>query len=1067
MINPKFINLNQIDLSPSEVDKLIQFFNWQAKLENKFWQANTSYSYGEGNNLTVQFGFQIIMRKNEKNGLRRYDIFGTEGVSISNSQTVAYPMLGSFILTEDNNKLYYIPNLHDEVVIAMPTSSINLEKPFGDTFQNLRSLHPYYSEISFAAIEPIQDPGREISYTVVRQIHGEKLTKIIKESKDLSLEERIQIILELLKALKEINPNEYQLKDFNWEHVLVERHQPIKVDITYALPKKSKPIKSERKTQETSFINETAKLIYSLWSDLNSENMERPIESQLKTFDHLTFDAKKIIASAIESMLDENASFQHLNKSATTFKKVQSKTAITSEKIHNKNCYSYLRELKGVALDFLGKDFEPLQNELEKIKEHQIYQNDYPYAKLYTQLITFLDQNIDYISAQLERQIETQETNISANQNTFPLSHKEINKKHQILLKQARDNKLTLDNFIDTLYNNDSHLLEQTYAAIRHIPHGHRPSKSSKGIEHTIADALSEPFFLKRINAKTASPADNETWHARLSAVVGNTFTPQYYTNIPSLRSYPYKKKKGIEVRELRIGTQAQRYKGQTRVSPLFEYWLKNQLGKQPSQSVSTEKSPITHIYFNNLARDREIFDRDKLAFDFLGEGNKEKALTAQLESLEKGHANLAVITLPADKGLMTRGDYLKTKEELKYQTVFDTFLSIARGIDTLEPKIKDFYISPKIRGLLFNFGGYPSNEYERKVLQDLLTNSFKAMGIVDNDGNLIPADRKLSQAERQAVWFHFVKFELTNYIIDTLKPLSINFSCKDAIDRGGASSAYFNLMKSIEAGHPLSREEFEQALHAAATSVKGRGMNHHLNIIWNAIDHYVNSQQYKDKLKEEKEKLKKHPELQSQLEWLTQWRDFNCPHGRVTKLLERRIAEVTEELEQEKKNCPELSFKIDQSLKIVETIKFHYDKKVSGKRLLLEAISLTPTITLKSDNKSLIQYNKLADELRITHPKLQVLAGMMKAAIGVILFIFTFSKHTNTLKQGAATFNAAYHTSKREALVDTMKDHVTLAKQLNMKEFDASLRLIPKEEVEQEGEGGSSNKQEISPFTK
>ncbi|STX51804.1 Uncharacterised protein [Legionella busanensis] len=1028
MINPKFINLNQIDLSSNEIKKLTGFFDFHNQSDDTIWQANTQYTYGENNDLKMQFNFQIIKRTNKKSRPCRYDIFGTEGVRISDSQIV-YPMLGSFILTKDN-KLHYIPNLHDEVIIAMPTSSTNLEKPFGDTFQNLRSLHPYYSEISFAATDPILDSARQTSYTVVRQIYGEKFTKIISEKNGaypLSLEERFQITLALLKALKEINPQDYNLKEFKWDHVLIERHRPVKVDITYALPKKSKPTKSESKQQESSFIKDTAKHIYSLWSDLSPENLESSIKlDTLKDFDHLTHDGKKLVASAIESMLGKNASFKDLKQSTTKFKEAQAKTAITSEKIHNKNCYSYLRELKEMIPDFLGKDFEGIKKELEAIKKHQSYQNEYSYAKLYTQLITFLDHNIGFISINLKE-----------------------------------EDREKLNKFIDVLYNNDSHLLEQTYAAIRHIPHGHRPSKSSKGIEHTIADALSEPFFLKRINAKTASPADNETWHARLSAVVGNTFTPQYYTNIPSIRSYPYKEKKGIEVRELRIGTQAQRYKGQTRVSPLFEYWLKNQLGKQPSQSVSTEKSPITHIYFNNLARDREIFDREKFTFDFLGEGNKEKALTAQLENLEKGHSNLAVITLPADKGFMARGDYLKTKEELKYQTVFDTFLSIARGVDTLEPKIKDFYISPKIRGLLFNFGGHPSSEYERKVLQDLLTNSFKAMGIVNNDGNLIPADRKLSQAERQAVWFHFIKFELTNFIIDRLKPASINFSCKDAIDRGGASSAYFNLMKSIEAGHPLSREEFEQALHAAATSVKGRGMNHHLNIIWNAIDQYVNSQQYKDKLQEEKEKLKKHPELQSQLEWLIQWRDFNCPHGRVTKLLERRIAEVTEELEQEEKNRPDLFLKINQSLKIVETIKFHYDKKVSGKRLLLEAISLTPAITLKSDNKSLIQYDKLADELRITHPKLQVLAGLMKAAIGIILFVFSFSKHTNTLKQGAATFRAGYHTNKREALVDTMKDHVTLAKQLNMKEFDANLRLIPKEKEEQEGESGSTITQE------
>src|SRR5690606_4438159 len=102
--------------------------------------------------------------------------------------------------------------------------------------------------------------------------------------------------------------------------------------------------------------------------------------------------------------------------------------------------------------------------------------------------------------------------------------------------------------------------------------------------------------------------------------------------------------------------------------------------------------------------------------------------------------------------------------------------------------------------------------------------------------------DFQISPAQRQAVWFHFNKFELPNYIIQTLQPESINFSCKDAIDRGGVSSAYYNLVKSFETDHPLSREEFDQALHAAPAMVKGRGMNHHLKMIWNTVDAYVNA---------------------------------------------------------------------------------------------------------------------------------------------------------------------------------------------------------------------------------
>jgi len=99
-----------------------------------------------------------------------------------------------------------------------------------------------------------------------------------------------------------------------------------------------------------------------------------------------------------------------------------------------------------------------------------------------------------------------------------------------------------------------------------------------------------------------------------------------------------------------------------------------------------------------------------------------------------------------------------------------------------------------------------------------------------------------LSSAQKQAVWLHFIKFELTNYILNKLQPNSYNFSCKDAIDRGTVSSLYYNLHQSFALNQPISRDEFERDLDIAAANVKGRGMNFHRRILWNAIDCYVNA---------------------------------------------------------------------------------------------------------------------------------------------------------------------------------------------------------------------------------
>ncbi|WP_419418773.1 hypothetical protein ACNVED_09440 [Legionella sp. D16C41] len=1035
MINPDLINFKQPNFLPEDIDKLVAFFSSLTEPTNSFWRANEEYNYGEKENLSMKFRFQVILRENNEKGIRRYDIFGSDGIPITNSDITVYPMLGSLIFNQ-NGRIHYIPNFHDEVIMETSTNS-SLE----EDFQELRQQHGYYSQLTFAVSEPIVDSENNRKYAVVRQIQGEKFLNIINDTRNsqrpLTLDEHIQITLELLAALKKIDFKKFPLKDFKWKDVLVEPHQPIKVDISYALPTKAKIKKQDREEQEAIFLKELGEFLYILWSDHG--NLDSFNAADLKSFDYLPIEARKLISSSLENMLNGKATVASLEEATKAFKKVQAQTVITSEKIHNKNCYSYLRELLDNLPSFLlvQEEFAPLKKELEIIKNHLTYQNNHAYAKVYTQLIAFLDNNIEIIYKRLNKDIKYQKEKILDYQSLFH-HHEYFNQSNKVSLDTLRQKKQELDNFIDIIYNNDSRLLEQTFEAIKHIPLNYRPSKSDKSIQHTIAKTIADQG--PRINKDISSPADNEARLKRLTAVASRTFTPQYYTNIPSIRSYAYlRQQEHPVVTEIRIGTQAQRYEGKERVSPLFERWLKIQARKH---CIDGEKK-ITHIYFNNLARDRGTFDF---------EGQREVALTKKLEDLESRHPNIAVITLPADKGLMDQKSHLKTKKEFTYDQVYSTFLNIAKREPEpgFKKEISDFYISEDIRELIFPPNDQKSSiEVEEEKLQKLLTKSFEAMGITPN--------MTLSQAERQAVWFHFIKFELTNYIIDNLKPVSINFSCKDAIDRGGVSSAYFNLLKSIESGHPLSREEFEQALHAASTSVKGRGMNHHLNVIWNVINAYVTT---------DYQTIKNNPEL----EWLIQWRDFNCPHSRVTKLLQQRIIEISADLIENKAKAQrdghsKLIPKIDQALKIIDTIKYQSEKKVSGKRLLLEAASLTPTITMKPNSQNLVQYDKLADELRITRPKLQVIAGMMKSLIGVMLFIpsFIIEKTSSVIKvpikvneltknwitKGFATAKAGYYADKRKTQVKTMKDQVSLATQLGMKEFDSKLRLINKENKE------------------
>lgn len=649
-----------------------------------------------------------------------------------------------------------------------------------------------------------------------------------------------------------------------------------------------------------------------------------------------------------------------------------------------------------------------------------------------------------------------------------------------------------LDEFIYSLYANDNHILEDTFANIKEITRRHTPS--SPGIKGAISRHVKDKG--ESINRESYSPADEETTVRKVSAFLSDTYKSQHGTSLSTIRHYGSNQDGPIEYR---FGTQGQRHEGNARVSPLFERFLRveaqrNEVQRKQAKAQGTteeiDDDPITHIYFNLLGRDREDM-----------EGKKEKALTEQLEGLEyqlhedgseTGHKNIAVITLPADKGIMSQHAYESTASKHKINDVKNDFLRIAqelpdlhlmrelpkdltvykgnyiyldngqskklfyvqtnaeakevnikdfsqfdRNIASINPfgstpirlnnehvkkfitenggfsppfELKDFHISERVRTKIFGDKNRRfSPEVESRILNDLLEKSFEELGYSDKE--------ELSDAERQAVWFHFIKYQLTNYIIDSLTPKSINFSCKDAIDRGGVASAYYNLIKSFtkEEGKvkiPMTREEFDQALHAAPTMVKGRGMNHHLNLIWNAVDAYVNKNY---------ESLKK----ESGQQWLIEWRDLNCPHERVKGLLERRVDECKRELEEKHRENPS-DLLVKKGLDVITEIQNQTSQGVSGKRLLLETAIRTTSMALNRDQLSeedlahnCERYKELHNKLSI-YPGLHILGGLMKSFAGAIVYALTRGK-VDILSSGWATFKAGWESDSRAALQRTM----------------------------------------------
>lgn len=407
---------------------------------------------------------------------------------------------------------------------------------------------------------------------------------------------------------------------------------------------------------------------------------------------------------------------------------------------------------------------------------------------------------------------------------------------------------------IKATYINPNQALERSEKMMEEIV----KKQPSKKIKEDITKRMKEN---EGSTKNKTTPQDQGSYMARFyNTFISSPWKSQFTTNMPSIRSYSYKLHRTDLPVELRFGTQTE--------NPLFENFLEvQQLERKTNPPPHGKCTSITHIYFNNLGRDRTGM-----------EGKNEAQLTYKLEELEDRHANVAVITLPADEGLMS-ADLIEAHEGfISFQKLHDSFFNIATGKRQLPTQ--DFFISNKIKKLLYgedlkSDDGY-DHTIEERVIKELLDKTFAKLGIDPQSA------RQLSLSEVNAIYFHFIKFELTNFIIDKLKPQTFNMSCKDAIDRGAVSSAYYNVLKSFEEKKPMTEEEFNRALHAAATLVKGRGMNHHAKVIWNAVNTYLNS-----------------PEIPSETKpaWMDTWRNKNIPSAFNEKVLESRLKNISDQI--------------------------------------------------------------------------------------------------------------------------------------------------------------------------
>lgn len=277
-------------------------------------------------------------------------------------------------------------------------------------------------------------------------------------------------------------------------------------------------------------------------------------------------------------------------------------------------------------------------------------------------------------------------------------------------------------------------------------------------------------------------------------------------------------------------------------------------------KKAQNPEKKYNHVYINLQKRD-------------MNEGGKferyfERTRSLALENLEnRKNLGIAVITLPADSRFFFSGfshaSGLSSSNQLTPLNELKDDLVLA-----IQNNTHDFYISDDVKEALFGDNMAPIvSELFARAAKDILGPNYSAQKSVD-------------PTIRQAILFHFVKFHLTDHILNQLQPDNFNISCKDNIDRGGAHNLWYELNLAIRDGKKISLETFQKNLDASALLVKDRPMNDHRNVVWNTLyQEFIHNPQ----------------KTANSMPWAGEWLAKNIPlEKQLEKSLQKPAHEVT-----------------------------------------------------------------------------------------------------------------------------------------------------------------------------
>lgn len=494
-----------------------------------------------------------------------------------------------------------------------------------------------------------------------------------------------------------------------------------------------------------------------------------------------------------------------------------------SDQLFNVCCYAFLCNVASAISDGLYEKFKTLRMVRDAVD--QPYDNKFPYGDLYRKFILALERELGN-----RRSLRLAESNhkkpeefgadgglqMSKMQGSEEDSDEEV---RRVMLESDE-----LDPVVKAVIVNDNLSLERAACMIADIDHP-EDYKSYSEFEHAIEKRMADT---KETRVNVMSPFSRE--EGRAAEAITPAFNETGLTGIPCIKHYQYLDRMhnaGIRwPQELRIGTQFIRTSlTDGYVSYIYQRWLQIMTREQ------LNKDHISHIYFHNMAKDKGV--RPGLIDKVNPALHQEYKGTDLLMKLEEEHPNMLLIVLPADKGWMSNSKVNSTKPVHVAKQAKEAIFSVAMGVGDYEHQ--DFHISRHASSLVFG-----TDRDKEAIMRALIECSFDRMGVTDDDD-------VISRAQFQAIYFDFMKYQIPNFIIERLKPDFISYPCKNNIDRGGVTSAYTNLMKSIDTGCPLSEAEFKQAVHASPVLVKGRALNQHIKNLWNAVNNYLHGLEHKN----------------------------------------------------------------------------------------------------------------------------------------------------------------------------------------------------------------------------